>query len=202
MNVYTYHEPLPEVDRTEILSLWAASWRMNGWNPVILGRDIARRHPLYEPFLAKVNSMPTVNGREYETACYLRWLAMVVVGGGLMVDDDVVNLHQPPIAIPDYLAAWGMVSDTELSGTADQFSTIVQWIMDWEVDAAHRHISDMIIIHRHGIRKIANPPCFPYPLATPASSLVHCSYDWTKQQGKTQVQAIRELLNDTAYATP
>lgn len=93
--VYTYHEEMGS-DLRSLLDFWADSWSRNGWTPKILGRADAEIHPLYESFLSHCQSLPTVNSQEYEMACYLRWLAFSVVGGGLMVDSDVINHGYSP----------------------------------------------------------------------------------------------------------
>ena len=85
-------------DRTELdgaeqqaqIALWKAAWKSRGWNPVVLGPLDVMKHPKYEAFRAAVSAFPTVNPKTYELVCYLRWLALGYVGGGLMVDYDVI----------------------------------------------------------------------------------------------------------------
>jgi hypothetical protein len=91
--VFTFRRRIPGWDEAEIeaqLDLWARGWQSAGWNPVVLGRTSAERHPLYVEYMARVNSFPTINIREYENACWERWLALSNQGGGLMVDFDVL----------------------------------------------------------------------------------------------------------------
>jgi hypothetical protein len=200
MNVYCYHEPLPGFEHAEdTLSVWRESWSLNGWIPIVLGREHAVQHPKYDEFLAKINTMPTFGRRDFATAAYLRWLAIVVVGGGLLVDYDVVNLSlRPPSRLPDYLAAWEQgpqreCAGTATSGSAENLSRIVDWIMTWNGD--DDNISEVEILNRHRKQvSCESAPCVPYFLATPSSLLVHCARGWTNPYGKTSAQAMRALM--------
>ena len=100
MKVYTYFDPtvqrcgLPPQDG--VLRLWAESWKKFGWTPRVLTDRLARMSPDFDQYLARINKLPTVNAREYENACYLRWLALQDAGGGWMVDYDVINFGFRP----------------------------------------------------------------------------------------------------------
>lgn len=63
----------------QFLELWKKSWRSNGWNPVILGENDAKRNPLYSQIdidNADANFYKTDNRAwEYHRSCYLRLLA-------------------------------------------------------------------------------------------------------------------------------
>jgi hypothetical protein len=92
MNVYTYFdkdESLTGFD--QVLDVWAKTWKKYGWQPVVLGPDVAMRHPLYEIVKAHVEKLPTTNPLKYEVSCWLRWLAMESISGGLHTDSDVFN---------------------------------------------------------------------------------------------------------------
>lgn len=97
MNVYTYHEDLPDYpDCTELLQFWHASWKKHGWNPIILGRLMARQHPLFSEVTEAVARLPTTLSETYKPTVFYRWLALAMSGGGLMVDTDVINYGYRP----------------------------------------------------------------------------------------------------------
>lgn len=102
MTVYTYFEQDPELSESykDILYIWAEAWAEAGFNPVVLDRTHAEQHPLYNALVERVESYPCVNPKGYQLACFLRWLALAQVGGGLAVDADVLpakNIHDPAV---------------------------------------------------------------------------------------------------------
>lgn len=88
--VFTYYEPIADKP-PGTMALWRLSWRQFGWNPIVLGEEQFFEHPSAVFYDAATNLLPTFNHRIYERACYRRWMAMSVIGGGLMTDYDVVN---------------------------------------------------------------------------------------------------------------
>ena len=91
--IYTYYEDLTHFSHQvhmSTLKSWARHWYSVGFMPIILSRQQAVSHPLYKKFRKKMRKLPTVNPKNYEMACYLRWLAFEQIGGGIMVDFDVV----------------------------------------------------------------------------------------------------------------
>lgn len=87
--VHTYYAVVdsmcPEEQRW-MIEKWKNSWSENGWEPVVLGPIDVQ----IDPEVAKAfASIPTINPKEYELACWHRWLAMRE-RGGLLVDYDVL----------------------------------------------------------------------------------------------------------------
>lgn len=94
--VFTYFEEIPQrksSEEKEQLEVWKRTWQAKGFKTVVLNESVARKHPKYAEVKQKIEQLPTVNDKRYEAACYLRWLALGVVGGGLMTDYDVVNVN-------------------------------------------------------------------------------------------------------------
>jgi hypothetical protein len=101
--VKTYYEKLEGRNHAEqewLLGTWADSWRKHGWHPVVINHDLAKTHPYYQMFLKAYTDLPSVNGKDYELACYIRHVAMVQSGGGLLVDYDVINVGFTPDMLP------------------------------------------------------------------------------------------------------
>lgn len=100
MNVFTYYSPIPslydEDSQRQLIDVWARSWRKQGWNPVVLDESHASLHPRYAFFKELFWSLPTTYGHDYCGACFLRWLAVCAMGGGMMVDYDVINYSFSP----------------------------------------------------------------------------------------------------------
>lgn len=92
--VYTFFSPVQELNQSEHLrqvDIWKNSWRSRGFKPVVLDLNTAMKHPDFKKLNAIFEKFPTVNAKKYELYCYLRWLALEVVGGGMTSDYDVVN---------------------------------------------------------------------------------------------------------------
>jgi hypothetical protein len=133
-----------------------------GWHTVVLNRSVARGHPLYKEFDAAIKRFPTINTREYEEACYVRWLAMAhytstlhngnaAVNGGWLSDYDVLNFgfevqpHMQPLVF------WQGHIPALVSGSSDEFLRVVQTFIEQSYDPAitsMRHVSDMLLIQR------------------------------------------------------
>lgn len=93
MLVYTYFHPVPAIDFLEeckLHALWKRSWTDSEFIPVTLTHQIAESHPKFREFDALVRSLPTINPPGYDLACWHRWLALDVSGGGLMTDYDMI----------------------------------------------------------------------------------------------------------------
>lgn len=101
MTVHTYFECLDAQDGTEgLLELFTRSWERQGWSVRVLTRLDVIRHPDYEQYLAAISRIPTANRPDFEVLCFLRYLAMLQAGGGLMVDMDVINYGFTPDMLP------------------------------------------------------------------------------------------------------
>ena len=95
------------------LEAWRTSWSAAGWKPMVLTEEHAALHPKYEEYKSHFLTMPTINSVEYETGCFLRHVAMAVVGGGTMTDYDVVNVNVPPSPNCDFLPNDGALTTHE-----------------------------------------------------------------------------------------
>lgn len=69
---------------------WTETWSNSGYDPYILGVEHAMNSPGYASFNAALDTILDSNiPRQAEMrTCYMRYLAMASVGGGLMVDLD------------------------------------------------------------------------------------------------------------------
>lgn len=98
--VYTYYEPTG-VGESSLLSLWAKSWRLQGWTPVVLSAQTIKAHPLMLSILHRFyDELPTVNDPAYELQCYYRWLAYDIRSPGVFTDYDMINYSLKPEDCP------------------------------------------------------------------------------------------------------
>ena len=199
MRVYTYHHD--DKPPSPLIDVWAETWKRHGWEPCLLTTSNARLHPDYDRILAAVQKLPTVNGRTYEDACYLRWAALKMAGGGLLVDYDVGNRGLRPDHVGHY------VNDIvhlhlnrvpcALYATKAGLDTVLGWFLDnpriWTVNGKP-HVSDMhIFADRSGAFPI-DPVCCEFNDArTRGLPLVHFSSDTVRAFGMDKAVVMREL---------
>jgi hypothetical protein len=221
MTVHTYHEPVEGMDRTEILELWAESWRRHGWEPVVHGRAEATAHPEAAAYELAIARLPTVNPRAYEDACWRRWLVAAQVGG-FWCDDDLINVSFTAEEARDGMARHGLQARLLawhdgahpnaglLLGMRVHFQELVDRVLAGRVGKldvinGQPHTSDMYLWHElwrdgrtHDVRGVMD--CYGKPGALHAR-LIHCSYDATTARGVDRVAAIRGLVrqNDQAH---
>lgn len=152
MIVYGYHAPVPGLpDQGKLIDLWSKTWAQQGFTPIILSEGDAQKNPLYPAFKAHILDLPTTNPKTYEMACYLRHLAMQVIGGGLLTDMDVmprkvetVRALKPDLNLPTILEPTRV--PCAVFGSADAYGVIALQIMQVLPVAETKHISDMTIL--------------------------------------------------------
>lgn len=94
MKIFSYYNDVPGIsalDSLKLICAWREHWSAIGFEPFVLSEFHARAHPYFAEFEAAVKKLPSVNGPDYEFACYARWLALAQVGGGFMADYDVFS---------------------------------------------------------------------------------------------------------------
>jgi len=85
IKIYTYFKALPDInsiDERKLICLWTNAWREQGLEPVVLNERVASRSPLFQLCIEAYRKLPSINPRDYDLACFLRWLAV-----GVMRDD-------------------------------------------------------------------------------------------------------------------
>jgi hypothetical protein len=204
--VYTYYEPLEEMNRDyaqeELINICAKSWKKNGWRLVILNYDVARSHDFYPMYSEIVKKLPSVNLLSYDYHCYMRWLAMSKVGGGIMIDYDVVNLSLMDDSIFNQktLTTFQGHVPCVVSGTAEQYLDICKAfckLKDNEkciVNFNNRpHTSDMIMLSNMKDQFNKLNYVVDYPGTAP---LVHCSQKFCTENKKNKLQAMMEITKE------
>jgi len=204
-HVYTYYEPLKmDRDYTEedLIKVCAKSWEKNGWKLVVLNYEIAKSHDFYSSYSEVIKQLPSVNPAYYDYHCYMRWLAMSKVGGGIMIDYDVANLSLTDDSIFQQKMITGFQEHVPcvVSGKAEQYleaCKIFCELKDSEkcIDNNHNrpHTSDMIMLANGFKKDQFNKINYvvDYPKTAP---LVHCSQRFCTENKKNKLQAMREIL--------
>lgn len=159
MNVYCYHEQIRDWDYSEVIALWKHTWGRRGWTPVIIGINEFLKHPMSAKFESIVKAFPTINHPQFELACFRRWLAMATVGGGLLVDYDIMNRSLTPAHLPEksgMLVLDAIGGPVPAWGDATAFEQVAHLFTLYRPDnldmtKGQPHVSDMTIMQRIGL---------------------------------------------------
>ena len=145
----------------QILRLWVDNWKQAGFDPVVIGQQQAEAHPSYDEFRNYVTKMPFMNVFEYELACFLRWMAMAHIGGGLMADYDCFNAGFEPgdVIFKDMTIYEPPHVPCLVSGSSLEYERVIQIFMNFNIgmykDWLKPHsrngkgVSDMLILANH-----------------------------------------------------
>ena len=106
MKIYTYYENINFKQQDELVKLWEQGWARNGFDPVVLSLDDAKKSPYYGEFADQIHSVVSeVTGKplsRYGMSCYLRWLAYSTqadTDSFLVSDYDVMNRRFAPVQL-------------------------------------------------------------------------------------------------------
>lgn len=186
--VYTYVQtgiPIKGQDRallTRMLQVWLRSWHAHGYHPIILFLADAMHHSNYTCLRDTFATFPTVNPPEYELACYMRWLAFRMTGGGVFMDYDIVAVDkfEVPWRRIDGLYSWEPLAPMLTVGGADGLDRQIAFMASHgeplQTIEGRPHTSDMLIMRRN--MNLYTQVLFNHP------PIVHVSNDFYEQFSK------------------
>lgn len=91
VTVFTYeHQRANNPSISTKYDLWAEGWRSRGWNPVKLTQRDAIRHPLYKDIIENLKNLKCLGDQAEMISRFARWAALGSMGGGLLVDPEVM----------------------------------------------------------------------------------------------------------------
>jgi hypothetical protein len=153
MRIYGYHADVSQtvnsVDELRLTVLWRERWALAGFEPFILSEHDAQKHPRYEQAKEVVASMPTINPKEYEEACWLRWFALSAaapspVSGAWLADFDAI----PRLGVP----LIGQLTDFIEAGGVHVFQTPCCPSLAWGFPEAIEEFCARILERKYGRR--------------------------------------------------
>lgn len=200
---YTYYEKIDIINdcpsrkstQQELIDLCKLSWQRNGWELIVLDHSIAEKHSFFYEYSDIVSSMPSINPPKYDYSCFIRWLAMAQIGGGLMIDYDVININQKSFEKTDKITVFQGHVPSVVYGTEDQYLTMCKKFCKFKqcisIYDKKPHISDMILLDSGKIDFNRSNLVVDYP---ENGSMVHCNQECCKKNNKTKIEAMKELL--------
>lgn len=190
MTIFSYFGVVPELDLVDEVKLclhFLKVWRSAGFDPFILTEHDARKHPLFEKLHEAVSKFPTTNPKSYEESCYMRWLAMAQVGGGILCDLDVAPIKsgkwlQTLVTKQLHSGRLGVLQKKNVCpslviGTAENYEDQAWLFANYRPPADLKHTSDMIRLES---RVMENPDAVDlydlvrcYGETTPETCAIH-----------------------------
>lgn len=140
--VFTYFATPTDIGHGEsnmVLELWKEGWRSRGWNPVVLRLMEASKHPKFAALKQAVATLPYVGNKDEQAALFYRWLALDLMGGGLLVEVDQL----PNAFTPEKVNTRALDRDT-LAALIDQFITYT--VRPADVLNGVPHVTDLSIM--------------------------------------------------------
>jgi hypothetical protein len=199
--VFTYYEPVSQLKRQlEQLDVCRQSWERNGWQLEVLGESVAKGSAFYAQYVEALTGLPTVNPGKYDYHCYMRWLAMAEIGGGIMIDYDVVNLSlmQPDVFEPSAIAVHCGYVPCTVSGSAENYLRVCREFCDLAKRPWHfieilgkPHTSDMVMLATGLIQFNEKYTVTEYPVP---GQLIHCNTDACNLAKKPKLEIMKSLL--------
>lgn len=129
--VLTYYEPSDHTSAPEsaaVLALWREGWRSRGWNPVVLSSRDAVKHPRFAEIVERVKKLPFIGHEQAHVNRFARWVALARVGGGLLVDYDLLPADFTPDDLTDEPFAINDLSTGKLCGLRLSRKEAATWI--------------------------------------------------------------------------
>jgi hypothetical protein len=209
--VYTYYEPIDELQSREykqdqLIEICKKSWEKNGWELVILDHSTSIKHAFYKEYSDIVNKFPSVNPTPYDYHCYMRWLAMSQIGGGLMIDYDVININfqnknnsiltntKNLSILQGHVPCVVYGSSKQYLEVSEKFCKLVDDSTCYIKINDKPHTSDMIMLANGFSNSDVNK--INYVVDYPAvGSLIHCAQNICEFNQKNKLEAMNELLN-------
>ena len=182
-------------EMTAMIALWMRNWFHHGRDPMLLTLSDAQKHPNFKHLDTLFKSFPTVNNPAYEIACYHRWLALVVAGGGTLMDFDILatgafdfgesvetscGKRAPLTSYFDYEP---MITH----GSPEEVQRFINVLASYELQSndminGKPHISDMLITHKRRDELFGNN------YITESKSAIHFSSE--------QISQFQEAMNE------
>jgi hypothetical protein len=99
MKIYTYYQNINHSTQNELIDLWKISWSRQGYEPIVLNLEDAKRHSYYETLNSEMRRIfKEITNNEisnYGMSCWFRWLAYATQADEkfYVSDYDAINVN-------------------------------------------------------------------------------------------------------------
>jgi len=101
MKIYTYYQNINHDKQPELIDLWKISWSRQGYEPIVLNLQDAKRHPYFDTLNTEMrrifNEITNKEISDYGMRCWFRWLAYATQADEkfYVSDYDAINVNFP-----------------------------------------------------------------------------------------------------------
>ena len=151
MKIYTYYQEIDHKKQNELIHLWKTSWSRQGYEPIILHLEDAKKHPYFEVFNLEIRRISKeIIGKEiteYGMSCWFRWLAYATQADEkfYVSDYDAININFPIVEPNDKLNLLCGNCPFIASGTSKQFENLCKAF----VEISNNRLQELKRINRH-----------------------------------------------------
>jgi len=130
MKIYTYYQNINHSSQNELIDLWKISWSRQGYEPIVLSLEDAKRHPYFETLNSEMRRIfNEITGKqigEYGMSCWFRWLAYATQEDEkfYVSDYDAINVNFPITEPSNQLHLMDNACPFLASGTPKQFENL------------------------------------------------------------------------------
>lgn len=136
MKIYTYYQDIGHPHQNKLVNAWSLSWSHNGYTPVILNINDAKKHPFFKTLDKEMRRIFTeITDRtlgDYGMSCWHRWLAYATQEEKkcYVSDYDVINTRFPVTEPDDKLHLMDDACPCLASGRPSQFESLCHAFVD------------------------------------------------------------------------
>jgi len=131
MKIYTYYQNLNDhSQQDELIDLWKISWSCQGYEPIVLNLEDAKKHPYFDTLNTEMRRIfKQITGRvisDYGMSCWFRWLAYATQKeeNFYVSDYDAINVNFPIKEPSEKLHLMDNGCPFLASGTPTQFENL------------------------------------------------------------------------------
>lgn len=140
MKIYTYYQKTNHDKQPELIDLWKISWSRQGYEPIVLGLEDAKRHPYFETLNTEMRRIfKEITNKEigeYGMSCWFRWLSYATQEDEkfYVSDYDAINVNFPITEPKNKLHLMDNDCPFLASGTPKQFENLCKAFMEVSIE--------------------------------------------------------------------
>jgi len=130
MKIYTYYQDISHSSQNELIDLWKLSWSRQGYEPIVLNLNDAKKHSYFETLNSEMRrifrEITNKEIEEYGMSCWFRWLAYATQSDEkfYVSDYDAINANFSITEPEDKLHLMDSDCPFLASGTPIQFENL------------------------------------------------------------------------------